>query len=102
MINAINIQHEIGEWYRRNGGYANLQSAIERTEEEFTEMESATTATFAEVVADTAICLFAVAEIAGFDLISAMAAKQAINEQRKWTVDSDGCLHHVKGSDPRE
>lgn len=42
------------------------------------------------------------AEIAGFDLEAAILEKLAINERRKWNVDSDGCLHHVKGSDPRE
>ena len=52
--------------------------------------------------ADTAMCLFMVAEIAGFDLLQAVADKLAINEQRQWIVDAAGCLHHVKGSDPRE
>jgi NTP pyrophosphatase (non-canonical NTP hydrolase) len=99
----IDIQREIGDWYRNNGGHAGITAAIERTKKEFDELTNATTPEhIREEAADAAMCLFTVAEIAGFDLISAMTDKLAINEQRKWTVDSQGCLHHVKGSDPRE
>lgn len=55
-----------------------------------------------EEMADVTMCLMMAAEIAGFDLLDAVLEKIIINEKRQWTVDAEGCLHHVKGSDPRE
>jgi NTP pyrophosphatase (non-canonical NTP hydrolase) len=98
-----NPQVAIADWYARNGGHASINAAIDRAVEECRELNFASgTVDIREETADVAMCLFMVAQIAGFDLIEAVREKLRINEQRRWTVDADGCLHHVKGSDPRE
>ena len=97
------IQKRIADWYQRNGGHADVTAALNRIESEMKEIRRCTTmAEVREESADVAMCLLMAAEIAGFDLIDAVREKLAINERRRWTVDANGCLHHVKGSDPRE
>lgn len=100
---ALSTQQKISRWYHRNGGHANLNAAMGRAIEECRELNlTSSQEDIREEMTNVGMCLMVAAEIAGFDLDAAILEKLAINEQRKWTVDSEGCLHHVKGSDPRE
>lgn len=99
----MTIQQAIDHWYKSNGGHATLNTAIHRIGSEYHELcDAGSPEHIQEEMADVASCLFQAASIAGFDLIEAVWRKLAINCERKWTVGADGCLRHVKGSDPRE
>lgn len=103
LIPVLSTQQKIVAWYRSNGGHSSLKAAVDRAIDECLELGfAANREEIREEMAGVTMCLMTAAEIVGFDLEAAILEKLAINEQRKWTVDSDGCLHHVKGSDPRE
>ncbi len=100
------LQIQIEEWFRSNGGSSTLSNAVHRCEDEYLELSSSVRLNegkerIAEEAADLCMCLMMVANIAGFDLLVAVGAKLEINRQRQWRVDEFGCLHHIKGTDPR-
>lgn len=100
------LQTRVQAWFLSNKGHANAEAAIHRALREFDELlkavEQGNLEHIQEEAADVMLCLLVFADIAGFDLLEAVNRKHAINEQRKWRVDEAGCLHHIKGSDPRE
>jgi NTP pyrophosphatase (non-canonical NTP hydrolase) len=96
-------QRAVAEWYRQNGGHASLRNAVDRTADELRELTDALFRGDPDAIrdeaADVGLCLLMVAEIAGFDLMTAIRRKQLINDGRLWRVDEAGCLHHIKPSD---
>jgi NTP pyrophosphatase (non-canonical NTP hydrolase) len=99
-------QRDISSWFDRNKGSCDTHASVCRASTEMVELlvaaKSGNVEAVREEAADVAICLYLTAEKAGFDLQDAVRWKHSINESRKWYVDDLGCLHHVKGSDPRE
>lgn len=100
-------QRAVAEWFARNGGHANLSFALGRVQQEFCElMDAGETGTIEDVreeIADVALSLMMAAEYAGCDMLEMVRWKQSINEQRRWAVNpQNGCIYHIKGSDPRE
>lgn len=99
-------QRAVSEWFSSAGGKATFQDAVKRAGMEFGELVAAADSGdiehAREEMADVTLALLMAAEIAGFDLLTAVRWKQDINNKRKWRVDENGCLHHVKGSDPRD
>ena len=84
-------------WADQTFGPATLDRQIKRAKEELAELEAAAeTANYlkiAEEAADVCICLFRV--IGSIDP-EALNRKMAINRERQWKVDGDGCAYHVK------
>ena len=99
-------QRKISHWFKETGGHSGPVASAYRAQQEMKELADAANSrdwpAVREEAADVAICLYLTAEQVGFDLQEAIRWKHSINEKRKWTSDSMGCLHHVRGSDPRE
>jgi len=99
-------QIAVVNWFYRNGGKATALSATKRIAEELKELldavEHGDFEHAREEAADVGICLLMASECLGFDLFAAMRWKQSINDHRQWHADEHGCLHHVKGTDPRD
>lgn len=99
-------QRYIGEWYRENGGHATPINAAKRMQKELKELidalEIGDIEGAKEELADVAICGDIVAEALAFCRLRKVYWKMRINEAREWEVDAEGCLSHVRGTDPRE
>lgn len=87
----------VTQWADETFGPATLGRQIQRAREELAELEAAAqTANYlkiAEEAADVCICLFRV--IGSIDP-EALNRKMAINRERQWKVDGEGCAYHVK------
>jgi NTP pyrophosphatase (non-canonical NTP hydrolase) len=102
----MSIQQRIAEWFRDAGGNVTALNSAKRAEVEMRELiealESGDMAHAREEAADVCLALMITAQCGGFDLLDAVSWKHSINKKRRWRVDENGCLSHIKGSDPRE
>jgi NTP pyrophosphatase (non-canonical NTP hydrolase) len=102
----MGVQQQVAEWFHGEGGSVTALNSAKRAEVEMKElieaMESGDMAHAREEAADVCLALMITAQTAGFDLMDAVAWKHSINKMRRWRVDENGCLYHVKGSDPRD
>lgn len=101
------MESEIALWYIANGGRASIRSRIARANKEMAELmeavsDEASNPELLEEMADVVICLTIAANGLRSSLAGEVARKLAINHLRKWQVQNDGTLKHVKGSDPRQ